>query len=119
MSGKVFCADADVQRRKFFTSVNQVIIQGKGLSEEILMHVLQTQCISTLVYGCEIWSDKVVELNKVKVCLIKSVRRIFNMKQIESLKYILMSFNMLSANFLVLQKKIMLSAKLMSSVNNI
>ena len=30
-----------------------------------------------------------------------------------------MSFNMLSANFLVLQKKLMLGAKLMASVNNI
>ena len=66
MSGKVFCANADVQRRKFFASVNQVIIQGKGLSEEILMHVLKTQCVPILVYGCEIWSDMVVELNKVK-----------------------------------------------------
>ena len=36
-----------------------------------------------------------------------------------SVKHILMSFNMLSANFLVLQKKLMLSAKLMSSVHNI
>ena len=36
LSGKVFCANADVQRRKFFASVNQVIThQGKGLSEEI------------------------------------------------------------------------------------
>ena len=114
----MFCAN-DVQRRKFFASVNQVITQGKGLSEEILMHVLKTQCVPILVYGCEIWSDKVVELNKVNVCLNKSVRRIFNMKQNESVKYILMFFNMLPANFLVLQKKLILSAKLMSSVNNI
>ena len=61
----------------------------------------------------------VVELNKVKVCLNKSVRRIFSMKQNKSVKYILMSVNMLPANFLVLQKKLMLGTKLMSSVNNI
>ena len=42
VSGKVFCANADVQRHKFFTSVYQVITQGRGLSEEILMHVLKT-----------------------------------------------------------------------------
>ena len=36
MSGKVFCANADLERRKFFASVNKVITQGKGLSEEIL-----------------------------------------------------------------------------------
>ena len=119
VSGKVFYANADVHRRKFFARVNQVIIQGRGLSEEILMHVLKTQCVPILVYGCEIWSDKVVQLNKVKVCLNKSVRRIFYMKQNESVKYILISFNMLPANFLVLQKKLVLSAKLMSSVNNI
>ena len=83
------------------------------------MHVLKTQCIPILVYGCEIWSDAVVELNKVKVCLNKAVRRIFNMKQYESVRYILMSFNMLPANFLVLQKKLMLGAKLLSSVNDI
>ena len=83
------------------------------------MHVLKAQCVPILVYGCKIWNDKVVELNKVKVCLNKSVRRIFNMKQNESVKYILMSFNMLPANFLVLQIKQMLGAKLMSSVNNI
>ena len=41
------------------------------------------------------------------------------MKLNESVKYILMSFNMFPANFLVLQKKLMLSAKIMSSVNNI
>ena len=72
-----------------------------------------------LIYECEIWSGKVVELNKVKVCLNKSVKRIFNMRQNEPVKYILMSFNMLPANFLALQKKLMLSANLMSSVNNI
>ena len=57
------------------------------------MHVLKTQCIPILVYGCEIWRDKVVELTKVKVCLNKSVRRIFSMKQNEPVKYILMSVN--------------------------
>ena len=39
--------------------------------------------------------------------------RIFNVKQNESVKYILMSFDMLPANILVLQKKLMLSTKLM------
>ena len=72
-----------------------------------------------MVYRCEIWSDMVVELNKIKMYLNKSIRRIFNMKQNESAKYILMSFNMLPANFPVLQKKLMLGAKRMSSVNNI
>ena len=65
VSEKVFCANTDVQRRKFFASINQVITQGKGLSEEILMRILKTQCVKMLVYGCKIWSDKVVELNKV------------------------------------------------------
>ena len=83
------------------------------------MHVLKTQCLPILAYGCEIWSDIVIEMNKVKVCLNKSDRRIFNMKQNESVRYILMSFNMLLENFLVLQKKLMLGAKLISSVNNI
>ena len=69
------------------------------------MYVLKTECLPISVYGCEIWSDNAVELNKVKVCLNKFVRRIFNMKENESVKYILMSFNMLPANFLVLQKK--------------
>ena len=118
MSEKVFCANADIQRRKFLVSVNQVITQGKCLSEEILMHVLKTHCVPILVDGCEIWSDKAVELNKVIVCLNKSIR-IFNMKLNESVKYILMSFNVLLANFLILLKKLMLRAKVMLSVNNI
>ena len=49
VSGKVFCVNADVQRCKFFASVNQVITQGRGLSEEILMHVLKTQCVPILI----------------------------------------------------------------------
>ena len=41
MGGKVFCANAEVQKHKFFAIVNQVITLGRGLSEEILMHVLK------------------------------------------------------------------------------
>ena len=93
MSGKVFCANADAQRRKFFACVNQVITQGRGLSEEILMHVLKTQCVQILVYGCEIWSDMVVKLNMVKECLNKSVKKIFNIKQNESIKCRLFHYN--------------------------
>ena len=33
---------------------NEVLRQGSKLSEEVLVHIINTQCVPILLYGCEV-----------------------------------------------------------------
>ena len=60
--------------------------QGSKLSEEVLVHIINTQSVTILLYGCEVWTCSYEELREVKVFLNDAMRRVFNISRQSSVK---------------------------------
>ena len=92
--------------RKFCVASNQVLRQGSKLSEEVLVHIINTQCVPILMYGCEVWTYSYEELRKVKVFLNDSMRRVLNMSRRSSVKELMLRFGLLQADLSVVRSKV-------------
>jgi len=57
-------------------SVTSVL--GKCSNEMVALHLLKTYCLTTLMYGCEVWSLTNNSLHKVNVAWNNCFRRIFS-----------------------------------------
>ena len=85
---------------------NQVLRQGSKLSEEVLVHIINTQSVPILLYGCEVWACSYEVLRKVKVFLNDSMRRVFNMPRRFSVKEVMLRFGLLPADLSVVRSKL-------------
>ena len=92
IAGRYFKCDVRGLCRKFCAASNQVFRQGSKLSEEVLVHIINTQCVPILLYGCEAWACSYEELRQVKVFLNDSKRRVFNMSRRSSVKELMLIF---------------------------
>ena len=78
IAGRYFKCDVRGLCRKFCAASNQVLRQGSKLSEEVLVHIINTQCVPILLYGCKVWTCSYEELRKVRVFLNDLMRCVFN-----------------------------------------
>ena len=68
-NGKYSSCSIDDRRRKFCASINSVISKCNNMSEEVVLHIVQMQCLPILTYGCCAW--KISNSNfKKDVCML-------------------------------------------------
>ena len=79
---------------------------GSKLSEEVLVHIINTQCVPILLYGCEVWTCSYEELGEVKVFLNDAMRRVFNISRQSSVKELMLRFDLLPADLSVVRSKV-------------
>ena len=77
ISGKRFLIDVHDRKRKFFGAVNNVLSNGRGLSEECLIELIHKQCLPILTYGCCNWNLNSEGKRQISVCFNRAIRRIF------------------------------------------
>ena len=56
IAGSYFKCDVRGLYRKFCAASNQMLRQGSKLSEEVLVHIINTQCVPILLHVCEVWT---------------------------------------------------------------
>ena len=72
---------------KFYSSLNNILnVLGKQRKEMLAVHLVKTYCIPMLLYGCEVWSVRPVDMRSVDVAWNNSFRKIFNACWWESVK---------------------------------
>ena len=71
-----------------------------------MVHIINTQCVPILLYGCEVWTCSYEELRKVKVFLNDSMRRVFNMFRRSSVKKLMLRLGLLPADLSVVRSKV-------------
>ena len=101
--------------KKFCVASNQVLRQCSKLSEEMLVHIINTQCVTILLNGCEVWACSYEELRKVKVFLSDSMRRVFNMSRRSSVKELMLRFGLMPADLSVVRSNVCFGLKCLRS----
>ena len=64
-------------------------VLGKQKNEMAAVHLMNSYCLSSLLYACETWSSKASSVHPANVALNNSFRRIFNCCWRESPKMLL------------------------------
>ena len=101
-----FSCSIDDRRRKFYASVNSVISKCNNMSEEVMLHIVQMQCLPILTYGCCAWKISNSDIRKMCVSINNALRRIFRYKKYESVKCLL--FYLLPLDKYMMYKKYVL-----------
>jgi len=79
--------DAAYAVGKFYSSLNNILnVLGKQRNEMLAVHLVKTYCIPKLLYGCEVWSVRPVDMRSVDVAWNNSFHKICNACWWESVK---------------------------------
>jgi hypothetical protein len=105
---RVFTTMVDNNKRKFFAAFNDIVFNGRFLSEECLMELFVKQCVPILMYGACNWRMNVEEERKICVCFNRGVRKVFGFKDYESVREILFGFSIVSADLFLKRIKLLL-----------
>ena len=100
ISGKSFSNDVQDRKRKFFGAVNNILSNGRGLSEECLIELIHKQCLPILTYGCFNWKLNNEGKRQISVCFNRAMRKIFGYRDYESVKDILFGFKLFSIDLI-------------------
>ena len=101
-------SDVGERKQKFIGSFNNVVANGYFMSEECIVEVLVKQCIPVLMYAAGMWAMNVEEIRRVGVCLNRSVRKIFNYRDFESVKDVMYGFYILPADLAIIRANMLL-----------
>ena len=74
--------------RGFFGSVNSVLSSVRKPTENVLMHLLYSNCVPKLTFGSEIKELNASQMNQFNVALNTAIRRIFGFRQWQSIRQI-------------------------------
>jgi hypothetical protein len=61
----------------------QNLLSSRPLSEKVKIRILRTTVLPVVLYGCEIWSLKIMEEHRLKVFEKGVLRRIFGPKTVK------------------------------------
>jgi len=62
-----------------FSQFNNIMaVLGKQKNEMAAIHLMNSYCLSSLLYACKTWSLKASSVHSANVALNNSFRRIFN-----------------------------------------
>ena len=93
--------------RNFCGKFNSIMsVLGKCYNEMVALHLLETDCLPTLMYGCEVWSLTNNSVRKVNIAWNNCFRRIFSCFWRQSTRPLQFFCNTLPISFLVDQRKL-------------
>ena len=82
--------------RGFFGSVNSVLSSTRRPKENVLMHLLYSNCVPKLTFGSEIKKFNASQMNQFNVALNTAIRRIFGFCLWQSIRQIREIYNFAS-----------------------
>ena len=85
-SGKQFSFSAQPELMSFYSASNCIINVLYKPSEEVLMKLLYSNCVSILTYGCQVKEFLTRDMSKMNVAINDSVRKIFGWQRWESVR---------------------------------
>ena len=91
-SNKGFSFTAKNEIRSFYRASNSILSAVRKPSEEILIHLLYTNCIPILSYACEIKLFSSREMSDCNTAINNALRRIFTFNRWESVRSLRESF---------------------------
>jgi len=80
VSWLLFC-EVDTTRcvGKFYGSFNNILnVLGKRMNDMLAVHLIKTYCLPMLLYSCEIWAARPVDMRSVDISWNNAFRKIFN-----------------------------------------
>ena len=84
--------DIREERKSFFRSSNCIINSLYKPSEEVLMKLFYTNCVSIFAYGIEVKEYLARDLNSINVAINDGIRKIFGWNRWESVRQLRCSF---------------------------
>ena len=88
-SGKnVFSFDSSVELTSFYRSSNCLINALYKPSEEVLMRLFYSNCVSIFAYGAEIKDYLAKDMSKINVAINDGIRKIFGWHRWESVRHL-------------------------------
>jgi len=104
--------------RKFYGGLNNIIsVPSKKRNEISCVHLVETYCVPSLLYGCEVWNLSCAEYWHLNVVWNNTFRKIFNCCWRESTRQLLFYCEVSPMAYLVDQQTIMFYKRLQSSEN--
>lgn len=115
-NANVFTTDISRQKGKFFSRLNSILsVTGSGRHEMSSVKLINSHCLPTLLYGCEIWCIKQSESYKLNVIWNNVYRKIFNCCWRESVRPLLYYCKSMSISYIIDQRRILFWRKLQAS----
>src|ERR1700759_3688284 len=85
-AAKHFKVDFSDIRRKYFSSLNVILSKCRYVSDPVKLQLIESQCLSILLYAIESLNLKRDELSSLNSCWNTAYRKIFNFNKWESVK---------------------------------
>ena len=92
IAGTEFLNSARKALSTFYCSANTILNISNKPSEQIMMHLLYSNCVPGLTYACEIRRHSSEEMQKMNTALNDCIRRIFSFNRWESTRTLRKSF---------------------------
>jgi hypothetical protein len=103
---------------KFYGTFNNIMsVVGSGKNEILAIHLIKTYCLPSLLYGCETWTIRPLELRSINVAWNNVFRRIFNACWRESVRPLQFYNQCLPATYLIDQRRLLFWKNMMCSNN--
>ena len=92
IAGTKFLTSARKPLTTFYCSANTILNILHKPSEQIMMHLLYSNCVPGLTYACEIRRHSSDEMQKMNTAVNDCIRRIFSYNRWESTRFLRNSF---------------------------
>lgn len=90
-AGKAFSSSARKPLSAFYCCANTILNVLHKPSEEVLMHLLYSNCVPKLTYACEVQRHSSEEMQKMQVAVNDCIRRIYTFNRWESTRFLRIS----------------------------
>ena len=110
--------DIKQQIRKFYGNFNNIMsVLGRGRSEMAAVHLVNSYCVPTLTYACEIWNFSSSDYHTVSVLWNNAFRRIFNCCWRESTSVLQLYCGCLPMKYIIEQQTVLFYRRILRGSN--
>ena len=106
--------------QKFYGNFNNILsVLGRSRNEITAVHLVNSYCIPSLLYGCEIWDFKSCDYHKVNVIWNNAFRKIFQCCWRESVTCLQYYCKVMPLSYIIDQRIILFHIKVRSCNNSV
>jgi len=103
---------------KFYGAFNNIMrVLGSNRNELVAVHLMSSYCLPSLLYGCEIWHTRDVDVRSASVAWNNGFRKIFNACWRETVRPLQFFCSCLPLSILIHQRRLLYWKKCMLSNN--
>ena len=117
LAGKEFSTSAKKPLSSFLCSANTILNVLRKPSEQVLLKLLYTNCVTILTYACEVKTYTGRVMMRLDVALNDCIRKIFSFNRWESTRELRRSFGYLSITEMFAKRQISFQSRLHSIGN--